>query len=74
PPAKDAGAPATDDAAAPAVDAGHDPVTHDDAAPEAATPQASQEGGCNVGAGGPGGVPWMAIAAVLFGVRRRRHA
>ena len=74
PPAKDAGAPATDDAGAPAADAGHDPVTHDDAASEAATPQASQEGGCNVGAGGRGGVPWIAIAAVLFGVRRRRRA
>jgi hypothetical protein len=73
PPDKDAGAPAKD-AGAPADDAGSVPVAHDDASPDPATPQASQEGGCNVGAGGPGGVPWLAVAAVLLGLRRRTRS
>ena len=73
PPAKDAGAPTNDDAGTPTADAGWTPVAHDDAAPNDAAPQAAEEGGCNVGAGGPGGVPWIAVGVVLFGMRRRRR-
>ena len=73
PPVKDAGAPIAKDAGGPVVEAGAAPIAHDDASPIDAAPQASQEGGCTMGSGGPGGVPWIALGAVLLGLGRRRR-